>query len=142
MDLDLVRGLGAEPGDVSVQRLTLYIPDKDREGHPIDQERWVDTAKQLLTRLTNNEEGYDGGVTALPPADGGWQANPREIVWERTRLVYSYVRAESFVKGLPELRGFLHTFGRETNQGVVVFEFDGEFYRIRQYDNPEGSGHG
>jgi len=32
------------------------------------------------------------------------------------------------------LREFLHRFGRETNQGEVVFEFDGEFFRIREYD--------
>jgi len=24
--------------------------------------------------------------------------------------------------------------GRETNQGEVAFEFDGRFYRIRQFD--------
>jgi hypothetical protein len=137
MDIDLVQALGAEPGDVSVQRITLYVPDKDREGRPIDQERWVNGAKELLTRMTNNEEGYDGGVTALPAADGGWQATPQEVIWEKTRMVYSFIRAESFAKGIPDLRRFLHAFGREANQGVVVFEFDGDFYRIRHYDSEE-----
>ena len=141
MDIDLVHALGAEPGDVSVQRITLDIPDKDRAGRPIDQQSWVDAAKELLTRITNNEEGYDGGVTALPAADGGWQATPQNVVWEKTRMVYSFVRAESFAQGLADLRRFLHAFGRETKQGVVVFEFDGDFYRIRHYDSEEVSRH-
>ncbi len=34
---------------------------------------------------------------------------------------------------LNSLREFLHRFGRETNQGEVVFEFDGEFFRIQKY---------
>ncbi len=37
MDIDLGQALGAEPGDVSVQCITLYIPDRDRDGKPIDQ---------------------------------------------------------------------------------------------------------
>ena len=56
-------------------------------------------------------------------------------------MVYSFVRAESFARGLPDLRRFLHAFGSETNQGVVVFEFDGDLYRIRNYDREEGSRH-
>jgi hypothetical protein len=142
MDIDLGQALGAEPGDVSVQRITLYIPDKDQQGQPIDQKHWVAKAKQLLTRLTNNDEEYDGGVTVLPAADGGWQVTPQEVVWERTRMVYAFIRAGPFVRGLPELRRFLHAFGRETNQGVVVVEFDGDFYRIRHYDSDEGTFHG
>ena len=35
-------------------------------------------------------------------------------------------------------RGFLHRFGRQTNQGEVVVEFDGRFYRIKTYDEPTG----
>ena len=28
----------------------------------------------------------------------------------------------------------LHRMGRETNQGEIAFEFDGRFYRIRDFD--------
>jgi hypothetical protein len=32
--------------------------------------------------------------------------------------------------------------GRETNQGEVAFEFETEFYLIRDYDTPTGSNGG
>ena len=38
-------------------------------------------------------------------------------------------------KNLKSLREFLHRFDRETNQGEVVFESAGEFFRIREYDS-------
>lgn len=71
----------------------------------------------------------------LPPADGTW-LNPEshEILWEKTTLIYTYIDADKFEENLGALRKFLHRFGRETNQGEVVFEFDGVFYRIRKYD--------
>ena len=40
---------------------------------------------------------------------------------------------DKFEKNLNSLREFLHRFGRETNQGEVVFEFAGEFFRIQKY---------
>lgn len=48
--------------------------------------------------------------------------------------MYTYIIPDKFEKNLNSLREFLHRFGRETNQGEVVFEFDGEFFRIREYD--------
>jgi hypothetical protein len=42
-----------------------------------------------------------------------------------------------FVAGLPRLREFLHRLGRETNQGEIGFEFDGCFYRIRNFTRAE-----
>jgi len=35
---------------------------------------------------------------------------------------------------MARLRAFLHRFGRETNQGKVVFEFNGWFWSIDKYD--------
>jgi len=71
----------------------------------------------------------------MPPADGTW-LNPesKEIIWEKTTIMYTYVDPDSFEENVGLLRKFLHRFGRETNQGEVVFEFDGKFYRIRKYD--------
>ena len=81
-----------------------------------------------------NTHAYWWGSTALHPADGTW-LNPesKEILWEKTTLIYTYIDADKFEKHLGELRKFLHRFGREANQGEVVFEFDGRFYRIRKY---------
>jgi hypothetical protein len=39
---------------------------------------------------------------------------------------------------MARLREFLHRFGRETNQGKVVFEFDGNFWPIDKFDSPAG----
>jgi len=76
-----------------------------------------------------------GGVTVMPPSEGGWfDEESARAIWERTVLVYTYIKPERFRDLLPELRTLLHRFGRETNQGEVVFEFDADFFRIRRYD--------
>ena len=51
-----------------------------------------------------------------------------------TRIVYCFVYPDRFVGNVKRLREFLHRFGRETNQGEVVVEFDGKFYRITNFD--------
>jgi hypothetical protein len=40
----------------------------------------------------------------------------------------------SLLEELPRLCRFLHRLGRDTNQGDVVVEFDGRFYRITKFD--------
>jgi len=125
----LAKALGAAAAS-SVQVLTLYIPNKDRNGRRLDdQEIWVRLAADLLARI-------GGGVTVLPPCRGGW-LNPetKDIVWEEPILVYTYVRPDEFEELLPELRSFLHRLGRETSQGEVACEFDGHFYRITNFDD-------
>jgi hypothetical protein len=56
------------------------------------------------------------------------------VIWEAPVLVYTYIKPEPFVRGLARLREFLHRLGRETNQGEVGVEFDGNFYRITEFD--------
>lgn len=125
--MDLSEEIGAGAG-VSVQCLTLYIPDRDSDEAPLpDQRRWVLEAAELLARI-------GGGVTIMPPIEGGWVGDSGEIVWEHPVLVYTFIRPAQFRKLLPQLREFLHRLGRDTKQGEVAFEFDGHFYRIRQFD--------
>jgi hypothetical protein len=57
-------------------------------------------------------------------------------LWEQTKIIYTYVDTDKLAANLARLRAFLHRFGRETNQGEVVFEFDGWFWTIDQYDAP------
>ncbi len=128
IDVILAKLLGAleEP---AVQVLTLYIPDKDRDGKRIKNlNRWIKEAQKVLTTI-------GGGSTSMPPADGTW-LNPEsnDIILENTTIMYTYIDPDSFEANADMLREFLHRFGRETNQGEVVFEFDGKFYRIRKYD--------
>ena len=71
----------------------------------------------------------------MPPADGTWfNSESNEIILEKNTIMYTYIDPDSFEENADILREFLHSFGRETNQGEVVFEFDGKFYRIRKYD--------
>lgn len=65
LEVDLADALGAS-NVASDQVLTLYIPDKDREGEELGtQRKWVLDAADLLARI-------GGGVTIMPPAEGGW----------------------------------------------------------------------
>ena len=82
----------------------------------------------------------------MPPADGTWigqgvdtskieltaDLKDKDVVWEKTTILYTFVYPERFIAKSRMLRNFLHQFGRETDRGEVVFEFDGEFYRIRR----------
>jgi hypothetical protein len=127
-DIDLAAALGAEPA-VSSQKLSLYIPDKDRDGAEFGtQRRYVLEAAELLAQI-------GGGVTIMPPTEGGWY-NPdtKVIIWERPIVVYTYINDDAFVRLLPELRRFLHRLGQETRQGEIAVELDGAFYRIHTYD--------
>ena len=50
-EIDLVEVLGAEES-ASIQVLTLYIPNKDMDGSPVEeQEDWVQEAAELLARI-------------------------------------------------------------------------------------------
>ncbi len=58
------------------------------------------------------------------------------MLWEMTRIIYTFVDADRLAANLARLREFLHRFGRETNQGEVKFEFDGWLWTISQFDLP------
>jgi hypothetical protein len=128
--IDLAATLGAELG-YSKRSFSVYIPDKDKSGKPVpNQPQWIEEAIQLLCEI-------NGGATAMPPVDGGWMNDDGVIIREKPVVVYSYIRAAAFVAGLNRIREFLHRMGRETNQGEIAFEFDGQFYRIRHFESVE-----
>ncbi|MGO9466229.1 MAG: hypothetical protein ACLQIB_45940 [Isosphaeraceae bacterium] len=127
VELDIAATFGAET-DASTQAFSIYLPNKDRDGEEIgDQRRWVLEALRLLGAV-------GGGATAMPPVEGVWENADGQFVWENPVIVYSYIKPDQFIAHLPGLRSFLHRMGRETRQGEVVFEFDGRFYRIREFD--------
>jgi hypothetical protein len=132
-EVDLAAALGADAG-ISSQCFTVYIPNKDRDGQEIgNQRKWVLEAIRLLSEI-------NGGATAMPPVEGSWLNDQGQIIWENPVVVYSFVRPDQFLSDLPRLREFLHRLGRETNQGEIAFEFDGRFYRIRNFDAAEVKG--
>jgi hypothetical protein len=125
--IDLGDAVGAEESG-SIQRLTLYIPSRDRAGVEFDPSPWVEEALRLLSRI-------GGGATAMPPADGSWLDPDHDtLVREKVVLAYTFIDPDQLEAMLPELRRFLHKLGRETGQGEVVCEFDGVLYKIRDYD--------
>lgn len=128
--VDIADAIGASES-FSTQILTLYIPDRDRIGVRVEGQRdWVRRAAELLAKI-------GGGVTIMPPVEGGWYDEERDhIVWEHPIMVYTYVKPHCFVGLLPELRAFLHQLGAEANQGEIAVEFDGEFFRITDFDHP------
>src|SRR5437588_7748607 len=123
-EVDLAAALGAD-GGISTQCFSIYVPNKDRDGKEIgNQRKWVLEAIRLLSEINH-------GATAMPPVEGGWLSDQGEIIWENPVIVYSFIRPDEFLGNLPRLREFMHRMGRETNQGEIAFELDGRFYRIR-----------
>lgn len=129
-EIDIAAALGAER-EASTQVLSLYIPDRDRNGRRINAGLWIRKAQAILTRIGE-------GCTTTPPHDGGWESESGKVRREKTVIVYTYIKPDRFLARLPELREFLHRFGRETNQEVVVAELSGAegswFFRIKNYD--------
>lgn len=111
------------------EQITVFIPDKDRDGKPIDQNRWTDETPAVLGRLFR-------GATAFPPGKGVWRDDARggELFKEITVMVVSYVPKAELKRHLKELRAFLHRFGREANQGEVGIVINDGYYGISKYD--------
>src|SRR2546427_10652460 len=116
-ELDLADALGAER-EASTQVLSVYVPNKNRHGRPINTRPWIREAQEILTRIG---EGY----TTTPPHDGGWETASGQLRREKTVIVYTYIQPERFLAQVGALREFLHRFGRKTNQEVVVAELSG-----------------
>ncbi len=115
-EIDLVAALGASHS--SGTKFSIYLPDADRAGRRIDVERWIRRGSALLLDIS-------GGVTRLPEMEGGWTG--ATVVQEKTTIIYSILkRPDEFRRRIGEIRGFLHAFGRETSQGEVLVELQGE----------------
>ncbi len=126
-EVDLEDSLGAS-SDTSSQQLTLFIPNRDKHGNEIGNQRgWVLEAAEILASI-------GGGFTILPPVEGGWLDDDGDVIWEQPVLIYTFIKPGQFLSSLPRLREFLHRLGHTTDQGEVAVEFDNRFYRIRDFD--------
>jgi hypothetical protein len=61
--IDIARVFGAS--EARDQRFAVYVPNKDRDGEPVDQAQWIDRVLRLLSEIC-------GGATAMPPIRGAW----------------------------------------------------------------------
>ncbi len=126
-EIDIVAAFGgtADYG----QRFAIYIPNKDRDGLAVPQENWIVETLELLSEIA-------GGATAMPPVTGAWR-NPQTgaLIIEEPVVVYAYIKPESFVRRIPELAAFIRRMGRETNQGAIALEFDGDFFTVENFAN-------
>jgi hypothetical protein len=125
--VNLIEALGAAE-EATRDRITIYIPSRDRDGNPVDFEAWVMMALELLS-------GVGGGATRMPPAQGAW-LNPdtNALIIEEVTLVYSYVDGDALAARLFEVRRFMHGMGSSLNQGEVIIEVNESLYKIRDFD--------
>ena len=125
--VNLVEALGAAE-EATEDRITIYVPSRDQDGKPVESDGWVRRWLELLSRV-------GGGATRMPLAQGAW-LNPDKgaLIIEDVTLVYSFVDGDAFAARLPDVRQLLHGMGRSLNQGEVVVEFSGAFYKIRNFD--------
>ena len=109
--------------------LVLFVPSKDRDGKPVDQEFWVDENLKAIGTL------FRGG-TAYPRGRGVWRDDQRGgvLVIEEPVIVFTYFATELLTEvALQELYKTLSRMGRATNQGEVGVVLDGRYYGITEY---------
>ncbi len=126
MAVNLVEAFGAAE-EATQDRITIYVPSRDRDGRPVEFETWVRRALELLSQV-------GGGATRMPPAQGAW-LNPdtNALIIEEVTLVYSYVDGDALARRLSDIRQLMHEMGRSLNQGEVVLEVNETFYKIRDF---------
>lgn len=118
---DLRQALGADE-TFALQKFSIYIPNKDRNGEPVQNiETWIEASMHLLAQINL-------GVTRLPWAQGIWKPSAdAEDKLENTTVVFSYLKQpEVFQSRFAEIKEFLYEFADGANQGEVLVEFFGE----------------
>jgi len=124
-EIDIVAAFGAAPAHG--ERFAIYVPNKDRNGNPVAQRPWIDGALRLLSEV-------GGGATAMPPVTGAWlDPETGTLVVEEPVVVYVYIRPADFVAHLSDLVSFVKRLGRETGQGAVAIEWDGNFFTVEDF---------
>jgi hypothetical protein len=109
--------------------IVVFVPSKDRNGQPIDQDYWVDEVLTTLGKLFR-------GATAYPRGRGVWRDDERGgvLLREEPVIVFSYAPEGSLTAGaLTDLYRTLSRMGRGARQGEVGTVIDGKYYGITAY---------
>jgi hypothetical protein len=107
----------------------IFVPSKDRNGEPINQDYWVDEILTALGRLFR-------GATAYPRGKGVWRDDELggTLIREEPVIAFSYAAEQALTtNAFSELYRTLSRLGRETNQGEVGVVIDGKYYGITDY---------
>lgn len=113
---------------IKTDRLTIYLPDRDRHGFPVERiDDWLHQGAILLTKLI-------GGATIPAPAQGYWlNQETSRMVHEMTYTIFSFMAPKNFPESVEAIRIFISRFGRETNQQSVALEYRGHMYFIDDF---------
>lgn len=105
--------------------LVVFIPSRDRDEQPIEQERWVTAALEFLGRQF-------GGATAFPQGRGVWRDDRRggRLVFDEPVIINCYTDEASLESAADELRAFLVAMGTQTAQGAVGLVIDRDYLEI------------
>ena len=132
--MDIGKLLRAKDGGTSVQKFTIYLPDRDKNDFKVpNMQTWIQAAINVMIEV-------NGGCTQLPVAAGAWRTKEGKVILENTVFIYSFIRdPESFEKRFSEIVEFMHSFGRVTDQDAVMAEFSGKVgksYECLSYEIP------
>jgi hypothetical protein len=109
--------------------IVAFVPSRDRDSQPIDQDFWVEQVLATLGHLFR-------GATAYPRGKGVWRDDERggTLVREEPVIVFSYAAEESLtLAALSELYRTRSRMGRQANQGEIGVVIDGKYYGITDY---------
>jgi hypothetical protein len=109
--------------------VVVFVPSKDRDGQPIDQDFWVDQTLLTFGRLFR-------GATAYPRGKGIWRDDQRggALLREEPVILFSYVAEPDLtVEALTDLYRALSRMGREAKQGEIGVVIEGKYYGITEY---------
>jgi len=121
-DINIAEAFGASAG--REQRFAVYIPNRDKDGNQVEQEKWIEKTLRLLSEIC-------GGATAMPPIRGAWLNEASGIlVVEEPVLVYTFIDPDEFANRMKEVVDLVHEIGKETRQGQMAIEFNQTFYLI------------
>ena len=109
--------------------VVIFVPNKDRDDQPIDQDYWVDEVLSTLGRLFR-------GATAYPRGRGVWRDDERggALLKEEPVIVFSYAPEGALTAAaIEDLYRTLSRMGRGAKQGEIGVVIDGKYYGITDY---------